>query len=283
MRPIFSSIATALALCLVLAWSASAQETEQDIVNKYLNHAVVKHTKRIGWASASFGLDRINRNNDYNKLADIESAKLTNGDFNWLDNGMSIGLDFGLILKERFAWSIGGEYWLEMGEELAADTYLQVSTSTSVSAIPTSKVRVLGASTGLGYYLFNPPSVERKLDGISVKVGGTVGFYAASWDLWSEFENLNLATSAPNADNTTFKGSAPGFTLNLGADYPIGLWDLALGVDASYLYLNFNNMAWYNSQDQEVVVSLNGTEDGRVDLNLSGVKGRVELKRFFAW
>jgi hypothetical protein len=51
----------------------------------------------------------------------------------------------------------------------------------------------------------------------------------------------------------------------------------------NYLHLNFKNIAWYNTNGEEIVVSLNGTEDGRVDLGLSGFRGRIELKRYFNW
>jgi hypothetical protein len=51
----------------------------------------------------------------------------------------------------------------------------------------------------------------------------------------------------------------------------------------SYLYLNFTNVSWYNSQDQEIIATVDGTEDGRVDLDFSGVRGKVEIKRYFSW
>ena len=56
-----------------------------------------------------------------------------------------------------------------------------------------------------------------------------------------------------------------------------------IGVDFGYMYLNFKNIAWYNSADEEIVVTYNNSEDSRVDLGLSGFRGKVELKRFFTW
>ncbi len=261
-----------------------AQETEQDIVNRYLNQAVAKHTHKLGWAAVSFSVDRINRHNDYNDFTIAENPKLTNGSFNWLDQGFSFGADFGMVFKERFAWSLGGEYWLKMGETLPeGDTYLQLSTNTTVAANPKSELQVLAVTTGLQYFVKNPPKAATKLTGLSVRIGGSVGFYVANWDLWPEYENLNLSTNLPVNANTTFKGTAPGFSFGFGLDYPIGFLDLGLAMDASYLYLNFGNLAWYNTDGDEIVATIDGTADGRVDLALSGMRGKIELKRYFNW
>ena len=163
------------------------------------------------------------------------------------------------------------------------DTYLQLSTNTTVAANPKSELRVLGVNTGFQYFLLNPPKTNQKLTGLAARIGATIGYYTASWDLWSQYENLNLATSTPVTDNTTFKGTAPGFSLGFGLDYPLGLLDLGLAMDASYLHLNFNNVAWYNSSDEEIIATNDGTVDGRVNLSLSGVRGKIELKRYFNW
>ena len=87
----------------------------------------------------------------------------------------------------------------------------------------------------------------------------------------------------PAAINATFKDSNIGLSLSAGAEYPLNFGSMSLGVDVNYLYLNFNNVAWYNSQDQEVVASYAGNIESRVDLGLSGVRGRIELKKFFNW
>lgn len=264
--------------------SASAQMTEDEIVNSYLQKAIAKHTHKLGWASISFSADRINRHNDYNDFAIAESSKLSNGSFAWLDQGFAIGADFGMFFKERFAWSLGGEYWLKMGESLPeGDTYLQLSTNTSVAANPKSELQVFGITTGLSYILVNPPQPATKLTGWSARINASLGYYMANWDLWPEYENLNLATNAPANANTTFKGTAPGISFGMGVDYPLGIMGLGLAIDMNYLYLNFANIAWYNTNDEEIVASLNGTPDGRIDLALSGIRGKIELKRYFNW
>jgi hypothetical protein len=273
-----------LMLALIFGAGLATAETEQEVINRYLQKTVTKHTHKLGWASINFSIDRINRHNDYNDFTIIESAKLSGGSFNWITEGFSIGADFGVVFKKRFAWSLGGEYWLKLGEKLPeGDTYLQLSTSTLVSANPMSELKVFGVTTSFQYFLMNPPQAATGLNKWTVRLGGTVGYYTANWDLWPEYENLNLSTSQPASANTTYKGTAPGFSFNVGFDYPLGLWDMGLAMDAGYLYLNFGNVAWYNTNDEEIVASLDGTEDGRIDLALSGVRGKIELKRYFSW
>ncbi len=261
--------------------SAVAQQTEQDILNRYLKQAEGKHTTKMGWASFNFSVDRINRNNDYNQFAHDESLNISDGNLDWLSQGYSFGAEFGMVLRDRILWSVGGEYWLRLGDEIAGNS-LYLPTGNTVEDL-SSEIRIYGFTTGLQYYLMGKPNPVKKLRSLAVRAGGTLGYYFADWDLWSDFQNLNLSTATPAEGNTTFKGKAPGFSFGIGADYPIGLWDMALGVDMSYLYLNFTNIAWYNSEDEEIIVSYDGTSDGRVDLNMSGPRGKVEIKRYFSW
>ena len=58
---------------------------------------------------------------------------------------------------------------------------------------------------------------------------------------------------------------------------------LVLSGEASYLHLNFTNVAWYNSVDQEVVATYGGTDATRVDIALSGVRAKINLKKYFSW
>ncbi len=280
MRRIIALTTVAVLVCMMFG-NVLAQDTEQDIVNRYLQMGKEKYTQKIGWASATFGMDRINRNNDYNTFATRESQNLEGAGLNWLDMGTSLGVEFGMVFNRRIAWHVGGEYWMKMGDDIAGNP-VYLPTSTEIEN-PKSEIKVYGITTGVQYYLVNPPDTKNRLSRIAVRAGGTLGYYFANWDLWDQYQNLNLSTSAADEENTTYKGSAPGFSFNLGADYPLKFWDLAIGAEMGYLYLNFNNVAWYNSQDEEIVASYDGTPDGRVDLAFSGVKGKIEIKRFFSW
>jgi hypothetical protein len=279
-----SAFATAIVLAVVSLPMICPAETEQDIVNRYLKKAQDKHVTRITWISANFTFNRINRNNDYNRFADYTSNHFSNTDIPWLEDGKSFGVDLGLVFKERFAWSVGGEYWLAMGINRKGSFEYSPpgGTPTEVTNLY-SEIRVLGFTSFLQYYLYNPPTPEEMLNDPAVRLVASVGYYQAKWDIWNEYQNLNLATSAPYNKNTTFKGNAPGFSLGLGIDYPLRVLNLVLGVDFSYLHLNFNNVAWYNSLNQEIIATYDGTSSGRVNLGLSGFRGKVEIKRFFKW
>ena len=276
-------IALAVALLFMSSLAVQAQETEQDIVNKYLQKMEKEHAKKLGWASFTFSFNRINRNNDYNSFATHVSSDLSGTDMTWLDNAKGLGAEFGVIFKNRFAWSLGGEYWLKFGQTMSGTYTYQPSLSTAVQVVdPSSEITVFGIYTGFQYYLLNPPDNERQLTSLALKAVTTVGYYGVSWDLWQQFENLNLSTSLPEGENMTFKGSAPGITIGLGADYPLNFHGMVFGAEVQYMYLNFKNVAWYNDQDQEIVASYTGDADGRVDLGLSGFRAKVELKRFFS-
>ncbi|MDD3732477.1 MAG: hypothetical protein PHU88_08905 [candidate division Zixibacteria bacterium] len=272
----------ALILLIMVTPVLQAQNTEQELVNKFFERNKTKHTYKTAWLSVHFSMNRINRNNQYNSFATHTSEQLTNGDLNWLNIAPAFGINFGMLFKERFSWSLGGEYWLKIGEELSGDIeYL--ATGTTIEN-PSSEIKVLGFYTDLQYYFLNHPKKLEHLKGLALRAGGSIGYYMVNWDLWPEYQNLNLATGEPTAmENTTFKGSAPGFKVTMGADYPINVFNLVIGADLSYLYLNFNNVAWYNDSDEEIIVTYTGTPEGRVDLNLSGFIGKIELKRFFSW
>ena len=278
-------IKTTLLTLLVLLFAFSsvviANDTEEELTSKFLQRLEKKHTKKLTWLSGYFSLNRINRDNDYNKFANYESNNFSTTDLNWLGEAKSFGLEMGVIFKEKYAWSVGGEYTMKFGEDITGSHLY--SPSGSIVENPTSEISLYGFNTGLQYYFYNAPTLGEKLTSLALRTGISVGYYQVKWNLWSDYGNLNLATAAPTGTNTTFKDNAPSIAFHFGADYPTKIFGLALGLDMSYLYMNFNQVAWYNSQDNEVVASFDGTSDGRVDLNFSGIRGKVEIKHFFNW
>lgn len=280
------SVMATIAVLLLLVGSAPvfAGQTERDIVDRFLARAQKKQTHHLSWVAGNFGMNRINRQNDYNAFASYQSSNFDNGSLEWVGEATSFGLDFGLVFAQKIGWSIGGEYWLKMGENKTGsfDYNPPDGAAVTISNLK-SEIQVWGVTTGLQYYVFNRPTATEQLTKLAVRIGGSVGYYQASWDLWPEYQNLNLATSTPEATNITYKGSGPGFMVNIGGDYPLQWNGMVIGADIGYMMLNFKNVSWYNSQDEEVVATFDGTPDGRVDLDLSGVKGRIEIKRFFSW
>jgi hypothetical protein len=274
------------ALLVIFAYSSvmSATQTEQDIINKYLQKTEKKHKRKLGWISGSFILNRINRDNDYNKFAMHQSENFTDASLSWLSQAPAFDIEFGIVLSNRIAWSLGGEYWMKFGESQTG-TFEYIpdgGVPTTVTDI-VSELSVFGVSTGVQYYLTNPPVIGEPSSKLSIKATGSVGYYQVNWDVWDGYENLNLSTSLPSGTNTTYSGSAPGVTMGMGIEYPTNLFGMVFGFDFRYLYLNFNNVGWYNSLDQEIIATWDFTEDSRVNLGLSGFRGRLELKRFFSW
>lgn len=280
MRPRTFLLLAALVLMLV-STAACGNDAEDEFVRKYLGKIEKKHTQKLSWISGYFSVDRINRNNDYNTFATYETTNFTDATVPWLGEAKIIGLDFGLVFNKRFAWSVGGEYWFKLGESLEG-TYFYEPTGTYIEN-PSTEITVYGASTSLQYYLMNPPNIKGEFEKMAVRAGVGVGFYKAKWDVWEEYQNLNLATNSPDGNYASFEDQSVAFSASMGVDYPTRVMDLVLGIDFGYQYLNFDNVAWYNADDEEVIASYTGDPDGRVDLGLSGFRGKIEIKHFISW
>ena len=122
----------------------------------------------------------------------------------------------GMIFKERFVWTLGGEYWMKQGDELSG-SYFYSPVATSISD-PRSELKVYGVTTGLQYYLMNPPPKDGILKKMAVRSILSLGYYHADWDLWTEYANLNLATSTSTGNNTTFAGDQRKAAVAMDAD-----------------------------------------------------------------
>ncbi len=271
-------------LVLSAVMTSQAENTEQDLINKFLKRTEEKHSSHLSWMSGSFSMNRINRDNDYNSFADFESTNFTNTDLNWLGEAKILGVDAGVIFMEKLSLSVGGEYWLKLGESQTGSFQYSPPGGPAITIDDLkTEVQVWGVSTGVSYYFFNKPTTANGLLKPALRVGGTVGLYQATWEVWDEYQNLNLSTALPEGQNIEYKSTAPGFGFNLGLDYPLKWHGIALGMQFGYEYLNFNDIAWYNASDEEIVASYDGTQQGRVELDLSGFKGKIEIKRFFNW
>ncbi len=280
MRPkTFFAIATSF--LLLVSTAAASSDSEEEILQRYMNKIQKKHTARVTWVSGYFAIDRIDRDSDYNKFANYETLNFTDATIPWLGESKMLGADFGMIFDNSFAWTLGLQYWFKMGESLEGIYYYQ-PTGTYIEN-PESQIKVFGITTGIQYYLKNRPTKTGDLEKMAVRVGAGVGFYKAEWEVWEDYWDLNLSTNYTDASSASFEDQTLGFNVNMGIDYPTQAFGLILGVDLGYLFLNFDNIAWVNTWDQEIVASYTGDADGRVDLDLSGFTGKIELKRFFCW
>ncbi len=272
---------------LLFAFSTVSAETnsEQELLNKYLKKInKVDKFKKLGWLSATFQLDRINRNNHYNDFTIYESQNFVNTNLSWLNTASSFGIEAGMVFNDKFAWSLGGEYWLKFGESQSGSFDYTNSSGTNITVTDLkSEISVWGINTSISYYLTNPPTVTNHVSALAWRVVGLAGFYQVNWDLWDGYQTTNLITATYSNSNVTHKGSAPGFSLGMGLDYPLNIMGLNAGLDFSYFYLNFKNVAWYNALDQEIVATYTSSPTSRVNLDFSGFRGKIELKRYFSW
>ncbi len=274
------------ALFLVFAASiaAEASPSEQEAIDRYLKVAQKRHAHKLGWLSGNFTLNRINKNNDYNKFSVNETSNFASSAVAPLDQAYSFGIDGGIIFPSNMAWSFGAEYWLKQGQnESGSFTYTPRGGSPVSISNLNSEIKVFGFYTGIQYYVSGAPSVDYLNSSIAIRLGGNIGYYQASWDIWQGYNNLNLSTSTSNNQTNTFKGTAPGYSIGIGVDYPLSIFGLSTGFDFSYLYLNFKNIAWYNSIDQEIIATYDPNQNSRVNLGMSGFRGKIEIKKFFSW
>jgi len=268
-----------VAILALFALAASAfGDTEEDIIAKYLKKTEKKHVTKLGFASASFGYGRLG-NIDYyqsvNFAASSDAASL-NGTLNpiegiWRSN--EISLNFGLMVAQRFALSIGFDYWLKMSTDANVDYTATIGVLEVEESYDTpSNVDVYGFNAGVSYYLTNPPTPDNGLAGLAVKVGGGGGIYMTKWNFWQD----------QNEDAEPVSASAPAFWLQGGVEYPIGFLDLVIGADGRYFFLNFNDLNSYNemSGDMELTYSSTGNE---YELDFSGLRAQIGIRRYFKW
>jgi len=276
---VFLTIASSF--LLLVSSAVASSDSEEEILQRYMNKIQKKRTSRMTWMSAHFSVNRIDRDNDYNAFANYETLNFTDATIPWLGEATTLGADFGMVFSNSFAWTLGFEYWFELGESLEGTYYYEPS-GTYVEN-PESKINVFGITTGIQYYLKNRPSRTGELEKMAVRVGAGCGFYKVKWEVWEDYWDFNLVTNYTDASSAAFEDQTLGFNVNMGIDYPTRAFGLILGVDLGYLALKFDNVSWVNTWDQEVVASYTGDADGRVDLDLSGFTAKVELKRFFCW
>ena len=105
----------------------------------------------------------------------------------------------------------------------------------------------------------------------------------AKWDIWSGADGFNLSLGQPEQNSDPFTGSTPSFSAWIGADYPIRFFNLLLGAEVNYQYLNFDKLHSYNNLGEELYVTYSYISSDRVKLDFSGFRGKILFKRYFTW
>lgn len=277
-------------LVAILAGSLFGQ-TEDEIIAKYLKKTEVRNSNRIGYVVVTGCYGRLGTGNDYNRFGEDLSRFVTglNGSYDHID-GIFRSKEFyaglGMITSSRTALEAGLTYWMKMGNSPQGDYNLSLAfpddTSDHLGMQLKSEVQVYGFSGNFAYYVTNPPDKSGLLRSLAIKTNLGAGYYFANWQLWDGFNTFNLSTQDYEPLDGKLTGTAPGFTVGMTLELPVGFGGLVMEGGARYQYLNFANMKWYNSKSEENVVTYNGTTE-RVKLDLSGPRAQFGLKRYIAW
>jgi hypothetical protein len=269
---------------LALAGAAFA-DTEDEIIAKYLKKAEKQHKHKVYFASVLFAYGKLPTYGDYTTFYHYANSNINPGSpLTGIWRSKQLGLNIGIMTSKNTSVRLGFDYWLKLGSAVSGDFDFGIEPLGLQQGFDlSSEIQVMGITGGVEYHIMNPPNNEGVINSINVRIGGGAGFYWAKWDIWSGASSINLATETFETNIEPLKGSAPGASVWLGADYPVGLLGLVLGADINYLYLNLDDVHSYNSIGEELYVSFSGNPDDCVTLDLSGLRGCVELKRYFRW
>lgn len=286
----FFLVIMVIGLSLLLITPAFAQ-TEDELVAKYLNKTEKKQIRKVGFIVVNGSFGRLFRDNDYNKftvrvnplLAAVGSTTPT---VEKINSSYELFGGFGMISSPKTAAQIGFSYWLKQGSAQTGDFNLSLVNINDPADLYDfnlkSEIQVYGLAGEVHYYLTDTPDKYGKLHNIAFKLGAGFGFYFASWELWDGFTGYNLNTGTPEIIEGKLKGAAPGLKALAGVELPIGLAGLVVEGSAQFQYLNFTGMKWYNSNNEEVVATVNNSGT-KVELDMSGPRVQLGLKRYFSW
>lgn len=289
MRSILAFI-LAFGLSLLLVVPAMSQ-TEDELVAQFLKKTEKIQVKKVGFVVVNGSFGRLNHDNDYNKFTVRVSPLISSV------SGGTVGVDkinssmeffggFGYMFSPKTSATIGFDYWLKMGSNQSGDLDLSLVNMNDPNPVYNfdlkSQVQVFAVSGQVDYFVANPPDRDGVLHALALKVGAGTGLYFASWQLWDGFTGFNIETGQPEVVGGSLKGIAPGFNAQAAVEYPVKLGGLVVEGSLRYLYLNFTGMKWYNDNNQEVVATVNNSGT-RVNLNMSGPRIQLGLKRYFSW
>lgn len=270
---------------LFVAVGSAFAQSEDDVVASFMKKAQKKYKTKVGFISTSFSYGFLKNDNGINQFKDYANSRISPGapvPGAW--RTYQFNANFGLMLNPRTALKFGFDYWMKMGGDITGDYTLSIEPlGVQTGFNLKSQVNILGFSTGADYYLTNPPDRYGIIHALALRVGATGGFYMAKWEIWEGLTSYNLATSSFESNSNPLKDNSLGFTVTLGADYPTPVWDMLIGLDLGYQYLNFDNIKSYNTVDEELYLSASDSGTDRITLDLSGFRAKIELKRFFSW
>jgi hypothetical protein len=277
-----------LAVIFIFTAVGSAySQTEDEIIAQYLKKAEKKHKPKVGFASVSFVYGNLPNNSDYNVFFNYANHRIfPGGPLDGIWNCMQFAGELGMMAADKFSFKVGFDYWMKLGSSVTGDYTFGTTFGPSgyqESFEVKSEIQVYGFYGGFDYFIFNPPDRDGIVRSISLRAGAGAGYYLSKWQIWEGAYTLNLSTETTEENVEPLKGSAPGVTAWIGMDYPVNLLGLLVGANVSYMYLNFTDVHSYNSLGEELYVTYSTSPSDRVELDFSGLRGKIELKRYFKW
>jgi len=264
-------------------------QTEDDIVAKFLNKTEKKHFNKVGFVSAYFSYGKLSDNNPYNKYSifvdnNVVSQNPSDPKMDGAYRSDQLGITLGMMMSSKLAVKLGFEYWLKMGTNRVGNYNFSIAPfgqHNNFNLI--SELKVYGVTGGIDFYVINSPDKFGELHSLAVRLTGGGGFYMTEWKVWQGDSSFNLSTGYLDATIEPLKGAAPAYYAGIGFDVPIKFLGLTLGTEAIYMIMNFNNVKSYNSLGEELYLSYPDNTEDRVNLDYSGPRAKLELKKFFSW
>jgi len=275
-----------LAILLVIAVAGSAfSQTEDEIIAKYLKKAEKKHRDKVGFIGLTGAYGKLPNETDYLKFRNYSNNNIAPGNpIDGIWRSKQFGFEMGMMVARQFSVKAGFDYWLKMGNEATGDYTMAIEPlGIQDNFTIKSEIQVYGFWAGFDYYLLNPPNRAALVNALSVRCGASGGLYMANWDIWSGASAFNLSLENFEQNSDPYTGSTPSFSAWVGADYPTPFFNMLVGLEATYQYLNFDKLHAYNSLGEELYVTYSDNSSDRVKLDFSGFRGKVVLKRYFAW
>jgi hypothetical protein len=275
-----------LVVILVIALAGSAlSQTEDEIIAKYLKKTEKKQSVKVGFVGLYGAYGKLPNETDYLAFRNYSNNSISPGNpIDGIWRSKQFGFEMGVMIARQFSLKIGFEYWLKMGNQTTGDyTFAIEPLGAQTDFTIKSEVQVYGFSAGFDYYFLNPPGRRGEINALSARIGASGGLYMARWETWQGASAFNLSLDNYEQNFDPYKGTSPSFSVWLGADYPIQFFGLLVGAEVDYQYLNFDKLHAYNGLGEELYVTYSDNSADRVNLDFSGLRGKIVLKRYFTW
>ena|GEM_PF-2606025 len=193
------------------------------------------------------------------------------------EGGFGVGVDRGML-------SFGFNYWLNAGSANSGNYQVAVDFAAGLSEDLSdftfrSEIKTWGVFLDYQYFIANPPIAFMQPRGISLRMGGGLGYYTGYWYLWDGFGGIRTDTGEFYELKDHLKGSGMGLHLSAGAEYPF--WKgFLFAFDAKYMWLKFDRMRKKVSPTYELYLVDNATGNP-IQVDFTGPRAIFTIKHYF--